>query len=41
MTNGRDIGSDISDAFRRSARLDAEELSVDTTSYGAVILAGR
>ncbi len=38
--DGRDIKSDISDAFRRSARLDAEELSVDTTSYGAVILAG-
>jgi len=38
--DGRDIQSDISDAFRRSARLDAEELSVDTTSYGAVILAG-
>jgi osmotically-inducible protein OsmY len=38
--DGRDITSDISDAFRRSARLDAEELSVDTTSYGAVILAG-
>ena len=38
--DGRDIRSDISDAFRRSARLDEEELSVDTTSYGAVILAG-
>ncbi|MGP0024644.1 MAG: BON domain-containing protein [Streptosporangiaceae bacterium] len=38
--DGRDIKSDISDAFRRSARLDAEELSVDTTSYGAVILTG-
>ncbi len=38
--DGRDIKSDISDAFRRSARLDAEELSVDTTSYGTVILAG-
>jgi osmotically-inducible protein OsmY len=38
--DGRDIQSDISDAFRRSARLDAEELSVDTTSYGTVILAG-
>ena len=38
--DGRDIQHDISDAFRRSARLDAEELSVDTTSYGAVILAG-
>ena len=38
--DGRDIQRDISDAFRRSAKLDAEELSVDTTSYGAVILAG-
>jgi osmotically-inducible protein OsmY len=38
--DGRDIQSDISDAFRRSARLDEEELSVDTTSYGTVILAG-
>ncbi len=38
--DGRDIESDISDAFRRSARLDADELSVDTTSYGTVILAG-
>jgi osmotically-inducible protein OsmY len=38
--DGRDIESDISDAFRQSARLDADELSVDTTSCGAVILAG-
>jgi osmotically-inducible protein OsmY len=38
--DGRDIKAGISDAFRRSARLDADELSVDTTSYGAVILAG-
>ena len=38
--DGRDIQKDISDSFRRSAKLDAEELSVDTTSYGAVILAG-
>ena len=38
--DGRDIRNDISDAFRRSAKLDADELSVDTTSYGAVILAG-
>ena len=38
--DGRDIKADISDAFRRSARLDAEELSADTTSSGAVILAG-
>ena len=39
-SDGRDIKAAISDAFRRSARLDADELSVDTTSYGAVILAG-
>jgi osmotically-inducible protein OsmY len=38
--DGHDIQNDISDAFRRSARLDADELSVDTTSYGTVILAG-
>ena len=38
--DGRDIKNDISDAFRRSARLDADELSVDTPSYGTVILAG-
>ena len=38
--DGRDIQHDISDAFRRSAKLDAEELSVDTTSYRTVILAG-
>ena len=38
--DGRDIKADISDAFRRSAKLDADELSVDTTSYGTVILAG-
>ena len=38
--DGRDITADISDAFRRSAKLDADELSVDTTSYGTVILAG-
>ena len=38
--DGRDIKNDISDAFRRSARLDADELSVDTTSCGTVILAG-
>jgi osmotically-inducible protein OsmY len=37
---GRDIKNDISDAFRRSAKLDADELSVDTPSYGTVILAG-
>ena len=34
------IRNGISDAFRRSARLDADELSVDTPSYGTVILAG-
>ena len=39
-SDGYDIKAGISDAFRRSARLDADELSVDTTSYGAVILAG-
>src|ERR1700693_5421217 len=38
--DGRDIKNDISNAFRRSARLDADELSVDTPSYGTVILAG-
>ena len=38
--DGSDIKNDISNAFRRSARLDADELSVDTTSYGTVILAG-
>jgi osmotically-inducible protein OsmY len=38
--DGRDISNDIGDAFRRSARLDADELSVDTPSYGTVILAG-
>ena len=38
--DGRDIKTDISRAFRRSARLDADELSVETTSYGMVVLAG-
>ena len=38
--DGRDIKAGISEAFRRSARLDADELSVDTASYGTVILAG-
>ena len=38
--DGRDIRTDISWAFRRSALLDADELSVETTSYGTVILAG-
>jgi osmotically-inducible protein OsmY len=35
-----DVKNAISTAFRRNARLDAKELSVDTTSYGTVILAG-
>lgn len=35
-----DVKNSISTAFRRNARLDADELSVDTTSYGAVILSG-
>jgi osmotically-inducible protein OsmY len=35
-----DVKKDIRDAFRRNARLDAEGLSVDTTSYGRVTLAG-
>ncbi len=39
-SDGCDVRKGISEAFRRSAKLDAEELSVDTTSYGAVILAG-
>jgi osmotically-inducible protein OsmY len=38
--DGCDIRSGISGAFRRNARLDADELSVDITSYGKVILAG-
>ena len=38
--DGRDVTNDISEAFRRSARLDADELSVDTASNGKVILAG-
>jgi osmotically-inducible protein OsmY len=38
--DGRDIKTDISRAFRRSASLDPDELSVETTSYGTVILAG-
>ncbi len=38
--DGRDIKNDISNAFRRNAKLDADELSVDTASYGTVILAG-
>jgi osmotically-inducible protein OsmY len=35
-----DVRKDIRDTFRRNARLDAEGLSVDTTSYGRVTLAG-
>jgi len=38
--DGRDIRDGVSEAFRRSAKLDADELSVDTTSDGSVILAG-
>ena len=38
--DGRDIKADISQAFQRSASLDADGLSVETTSYGTVILAG-
>ena len=38
--DGRDITNEIGSAFRRSARLDADQLSVDTTSYGTLILAG-
>src|SRR5215831_123845 len=37
--DGRDIGNDISDAFVRSARLDANGLSV-STSPGTVTLSG-
>ena len=35
-----DIENGISSAFRRSARLDADELSVETSCDGMVILAG-
>ena len=38
--SGRDIRNDISTAFRRNARLDADELSVETTCYGMVTLSG-
>jgi len=38
--DGCDIRNGITGAFRRSARLDPDELSVDTTAYGRVILAG-
>jgi len=40
VPTARDVKKDISDAFRRNARLDADRLSIDTTSYGRVILAG-
>jgi len=40
VPSGRDIRNDISTSFRRDARLDADELSVETTSYGLVILSG-
>ena len=36
----RDVTKDISEAFRRNAKLDADALSVDTTSWGRVTLAG-
>ena len=39
-SDGRDVTNDISEAFRRSAKLDADELSVDNASSGTVILAG-
>lgn len=38
--SGRDIKNDISTAFRRNAKLDADELTVETTSYGTVTLSG-
>jgi osmotically-inducible protein OsmY len=38
--DGGDVRADISRAFQRSASLDADGLSVQTTSYGTVILAG-
>ena len=38
--NAGDVQSDISEAFRRNAKLDADRLSVDTTSYGRVALVG-
>jgi len=37
---GRDTKNDVSSAFRRSATLDADQLSIETASYGTVILAG-
>jgi osmotically-inducible protein OsmY len=36
----RDVKKDISEAFRRNAKLDADTLSVGTTSDGRVTLAG-
>jgi osmotically-inducible protein OsmY len=36
----RDVTKDISEAFRRNAKLDADTLSVDTASSGRVTLAG-
>jgi osmotically-inducible protein OsmY len=36
----RDVTKDITEAFRRSARLDGGRLSVDVASYGQVTLAG-
>jgi osmotically-inducible protein OsmY len=38
--NERAVEKDISEAFRRNARVDADTLSVDTTSYGRVTLVG-
>ena len=35
-----DVRKGISEAFRRNAKLDGDRLSVDTTSYGRVALAG-
>jgi osmotically-inducible protein OsmY len=35
-----EVRKDISEAFRRNASLDADRLSVDTTSYGRVALVG-
>ena len=35
-----EVKKDISEAFRRNASLDAERLSVQTTSYGRVALVG-
>jgi osmotically-inducible protein OsmY len=35
-----DITKDITNAFRRNARLDGDDLSVETGSFGTVILSG-